>query len=143
MFSLEDFVKNKTTVWLNLFLKPSWCFPKKPLPENLGYLGMVCSVSLEKKKLRKLVKGRKKEEVTGLKNGPQQMNSIWKSCSYKIQNKSKKCLIQDLKDTAYLVLHSSSIHCILVRNGFSGGVAAKKPFLRKRNRDKRLRFAKN
>lgn len=54
--------------------------PKQLLAENLDYLILVYSVSL--KKLRKLNKWRRKQEVLGLKQP--HYSTIWKSFPYKI-----------------------------------------------------------
>lgn len=56
--------------------------------------------------------------------------------------KSSKDLTQDQKNASGPVVDPSNVHLDLIRNGLSGRIAAKKPNLRKRNRVKRLSYAK-
>ena len=66
-----------------------------------------------------------------------------KVTSLRNRKKSSKELTQDLKDASGPSVHPCTTRRSLIRSGLKGRVAAKKPFLRKGNRQKRLVYAKN
>ena len=65
-----------------------------------------------------------------------------KGMSLRKRKKSIKDLTQDLRDASGPSADPSTVGPSLIRNGLHGGVAVKKPFLRKGNREKRLSYAK-
>jgi len=127
------------TVWqaLNSILATTRFFP---LAKNVSYLSLVCSVSLTN--LKKLYTGRTEKEVLGLKNYLQQMKSIWKWCPYGIEINPAKTWHRTWKNSYNYFVVSSTVGQSLIRNGLHGKVAITNPFLRKGNKEKRLRCAK-
>lgn len=71
-----------------------------------------------------------------LKNLSTENGQYLKVMSLRKGKKSRKDLTQDLSVPP-------SFHLILIRYSFSRKVAGKKPLLKKRNREKRLRYAKS
>ena len=51
-------------------------------------------------------------------------------------------LVQDLKRASGILVHASTVRRSLIKSGLKGCVAIKKPLLRKGNKEKRLKFAR-
>ena len=65
-----------------------------------------------------------------------------KVMSLRKRKQSSKDLAQDLRDASGPSVDPSTVGPSLIRNALHVRVAVKKPFLRKRNREKRLNYAK-
>lgn len=59
------------------------------------------------------------------------MNSAWKSYLCETGKKSRQNLAQDLRDAFGPSVNPSTVRWSLIRNGLSGSVTVKKPFLKK------------
>jgi len=63
-------------------------------------------------------------------------------CPYKQLRKLSKWRTKEVSGLKNYSVDPFTVHLSLIRNGLHGRVAVKKPFLRKGNREKRLRYAR-
>ena len=107
---------------MKLYFCTTVVIPRDPLADPLA---PVCRASL--KNLRKLVKRRREEIVTGLKNKIATADEQHlKAISFKYREKYTK----DLRDASDPV-DQTHVYESLIRSGFHGSVTVQKPFLRK------------
>ena len=119
------------------FLHLKWDFQRANSQKN-GISSHVVLHVLKKISGNWTTRGKKKPP----KNNLQLMNSIWKWYPQEIAKNCSKEPRQDMRYASGPSVDPSTVHWSLIRNGLCERMAVKKPFLKKRNGEKRLRYTK-